>query len=237
MLWGALARSAQAWSGRGGPTAAHQPLPTADGCRGSGYAADVEEVWGCGPKGCIGPGMCGGPMGMCFEAESSHVHPNWNYVGQGRGGYEAVKSFNFVGDGLGSFQREDNVTYHGWRPRRYCIGVFVACILASIACFAIAIVEAPQAVGFGRDVEDIATKAVPKSKLIRVPSYLLPEKCESKCTLPVRTATCKEHVRWATAHVSPGAAVCRKAHDFVLARCPSCADCPLEGTSCDEDAT
>lgn len=55
---------------------------------------------------------CGGPFSGCFEAEGSVTRDYWVYVGEGKGGYDKVETFNYVGQKSGSFEVEE-VTYHG----------------------------------------------------------------------------------------------------------------------------
>mmetsp|Transcript_63698 Transcript_63698/g.136927 ORF Transcript_63698/g.136927 Transcript_63698/m.136927 type:complete len:561 (+) Transcript_63698:104-1786(+) len=71
-------------------------------------------------------GVCGGGQGICCKADDVGDRINWKYVGEGKGGYEAVETFNFVGDGRGNFQADPNA------KARACGGKLTCCAGASV---------------------------------------------------------------------------------------------------------
>lgn len=64
----------------------------------------------------------------------------WVHVGEGRGGYEVVKTYSYVGEGRGNYDKEDGQMSEA--PRKWGAGLFgiVSCTLAcaGVVCFAVA---------------------------------------------------------------------------------------------------
>mmetsp|Transcript_11873 Transcript_11873/g.33839 ORF Transcript_11873/g.33839 Transcript_11873/m.33839 type:complete len:279 (+) Transcript_11873:23-859(+) len=83
--------------------------------------------------GCFGASGCPGADAVCFEAEGAVSAVDWRYVGEGRGGYSKVQSYNFVGQGRGSWNQEEVVTTYGWKLRPFCFGILVAMIVVMAA--------------------------------------------------------------------------------------------------------
>merc|ERR1719330_1262583 len=50
---------------------------------------------------------CRGVASLCFEAEGTVRTTSWQYVGEGRGGYDRVHTYSYVGDGSGAFEKHD----------------------------------------------------------------------------------------------------------------------------------
>jgi len=50
-------------------------------------------------------GVCGGAETMCFEPQGEVKTVNWKYVGEGRGMYSKVQTYNYVGEG-GSYDQQ-----------------------------------------------------------------------------------------------------------------------------------
>lgn len=53
-----------------------------------------------------GQGKFAGAETCCYEAEGTVKITNWQYVGEGRGGYDRVHSYSFVGAGGGDFDKQ-----------------------------------------------------------------------------------------------------------------------------------
>lgn len=62
----------------------------------------------------------GGTRALCFQPEGRNRGTDWAYVGEGRGGYEQVQTYQYVGEGRGTFDKREGVTY-GWQMRGCCI--------------------------------------------------------------------------------------------------------------------
>ncbi|CAE8618386.1 unnamed protein product, partial [Polarella glacialis] len=102
---------------------------------------------------CAGLSHCQGPTSVCFESQKE-VSTRWNYVGEGRGGYQVVHDFSYVGDHLGSFNPEMAVAYSGYRPRLWFV-----CSLAVIAVLAVswAVVMVEKAGGGGGQRDTVSS--------------------------------------------------------------------------------
>lgn len=57
------------------------------------------------------------------DAEANIASTSWKYVGDGRGAFRGVQTYNYVGEGGGNFDREIRTTYYGWKARPCCIVV------------------------------------------------------------------------------------------------------------------
>ncbi|CAK0905695.1 unnamed protein product, partial [Prorocentrum cordatum] len=77
---------------------------------------------------------CGSYSAGWIEPEGTHQRTMWSYVGEGRGGYEQVCSYNFVGDGVGSYAPETVSTPYGAKPgsRAVCLCLTLAVLLGSL---------------------------------------------------------------------------------------------------------
>mmetsp|Transcript_116348 Transcript_116348/g.334094 ORF Transcript_116348/g.334094 Transcript_116348/m.334094 type:complete len:573 (-) Transcript_116348:239-1957(-) len=87
---------------------------------GGGYTTiEADAAGGRGTAAC--QGACGGVEAMCVEPAVDVQAVQWQYVGQGRGKYSTVQSYNFVGEGCGSYEQEVTTTDYGWKIRPLCI--------------------------------------------------------------------------------------------------------------------
>jgi len=80
---------------------------------------------------------------MCFSGPTDAVkQANWNYVGEGRGGYEQMDSYDFVGPGGGNFKKEVVTTHYGWKLRKVCyipIAIAAVLLLGGVASVAVVV--------------------------------------------------------------------------------------------------
>jgi len=84
---------------------------------GGGFACGTEAPIGCS-------GNCGGAELMCFEPAGQVKQVNWKYVGEGKGGYNKVQSYNYVGAG-GSYNQQQVSKNYGNTARNVCKGSLV----------------------------------------------------------------------------------------------------------------
>lgn len=68
-------------------------------------------------------GWCGGPGGICFEAENVQKEVNWSFVGPGNGTWQLEQDYLFVGKGMGGWDVVMTKGFYGWRPKKACIGL------------------------------------------------------------------------------------------------------------------
>jgi len=54
------------------------------------------------------------------------VRTEWQYVGEGKGGFNQVQRFNYVGEGRGRYNKESTTEYHGWRLGKFGTAIAVA---------------------------------------------------------------------------------------------------------------
>lgn len=82
-------------------------------------------------------GWCGGPGGICFEAENVKKEVNWSFVGPGKGTWQLESDYSFVGQGMGAWNMDMTKGFYGWKPKRTCIGLLVgiAAVVAAGTCY------------------------------------------------------------------------------------------------------
>jgi len=76
-------------------------------------------------------GWCGGPGGICFEAENVQKEVRWSFVGPGKGTWQQESDYSFVGKGMGGWDMAMTKGSY-WKPKRSCIGLLVG-ITAAVA--------------------------------------------------------------------------------------------------------
>jgi hypothetical protein len=59
-------------------------------------------------------------------------------MGGGRGSYNTVSQYNYVGPGSGAYEKEEVVTYSGWKLRPGCISALLVVTVAALAVFGVA---------------------------------------------------------------------------------------------------
>lgn len=80
-------------------------------------------------------GPCG--TGTCCQADRSAMQTTWSFVGEGRGAYQQVESFNYIGEGCGSFDKEVVTSHSTSMLRKCCFGMLCCSALAmALASFA-----------------------------------------------------------------------------------------------------
>jgi len=97
------------------------------GCQRSSTSRPVEDSG----RGACGTGACQAPP------------PDWQYVGEGMGGYNLNTNYSFVGPGLGEFDVQEQVSTHGWKFRRGCILVMGALVVAGALGIIVVILATP----------------------------------------------------------------------------------------------
>lgn len=79
---------------------------------------------------------CGLSHEVCCEPEGAVTTTNWRYVGEGRGGYDVVKTYNYVGEGHGTHDAMS--TGCDCSPGfRIALILFALVIIASAFCVAV----------------------------------------------------------------------------------------------------
>lgn len=74
------------------------------------------------------PKCCANLTPVClFEADGAVKSVNWQFVGEGNGGYTKGAAYNYVGEGAGSYVQEEVEEFYGWRLRPCCF-----CVMASL---------------------------------------------------------------------------------------------------------
>mmetsp|Transcript_43332 Transcript_43332/g.85842 ORF Transcript_43332/g.85842 Transcript_43332/m.85842 type:complete len:347 (+) Transcript_43332:94-1134(+) len=76
-------------------------------------------------------GWCGGPGGICFEAEQVQKEVNWSFVGPGKGTWQVVSDYSFVGKGMGGWDVVMTKGFYGWKPKWACIGLLAGLTAAA----------------------------------------------------------------------------------------------------------
>jgi hypothetical protein len=78
-------------------------------------------------------------------------------MGGGRGSYNTVSQYNYVGPGSGAYEKEEVVTYSGWKLRPTCITLLLIGTVVALALFGTAWffgktgqIHFPTLPGFGR---------------------------------------------------------------------------------------
>jgi len=77
-------------------------------------------------------GWCGGPGGICFEAENVQKEVSWSFVGPGKGTWQLESDYSFVGKGMGGWDMVMTKGFYGWKPKWSCIGLLLG-IMAAVA--------------------------------------------------------------------------------------------------------
>lgn len=72
------------------------------------------------------------PPNPCCEPKDTMRATDWSYVGEGRGNYEKVETFNYVGEGSGSYQQRQVEFTRSSQPRSICICLLVSAAVVSL---------------------------------------------------------------------------------------------------------
>jgi len=89
------------------------------------------------PRGLV-PCCAAGSTFEPFEAEEPPTTTmNWQFVGEGKGGYTKSSAYNFVGEGSGSYIQEEVVQHYGWKIKPCCCGLII-CAAVSLALLPLA---------------------------------------------------------------------------------------------------
>eukprot|EP00420_Gonyaulax_spinifera_P033355 CAMPEP_0197876058 /NCGR_PEP_ID=MMETSP1439-20131203/5141_1 /TAXON_ID=66791 /ORGANISM="Gonyaulax spinifera, Strain CCMP409" /LENGTH=408 /DNA_ID=CAMNT_0043495327 /DNA_START=11 /DNA_END=1234 /DNA_ORIENTATION=+ len=88
-------------------------------------------VPGAGGASCVGgPGAACGGFGVCCEPAGAMVtNTGWAYVGEGRGDFAAMPSYNYVGQGVGAYTKEVTTVSYGWKLRPCCVALLLLGLL------------------------------------------------------------------------------------------------------------
>jgi len=128
-------------SGRHMGTGGGITLQSNPGCgNGCGIGSGTADT-GC----CVGgpEASCGGLGSACFEGAGTMVGTSdWNYVGQGRGNYNAG-GYNYVGEGAGSYTKETVAIPYGCRLRPCCLLLLPLVLLPFLASYLLNNTAAP----------------------------------------------------------------------------------------------
>jgi len=65
---------------------------------------------------------------------------DFEYVGEGRGGYVQSPEYDFVGDGVGSYSPQRIITYQSWKFRKACLGCMYCILLGAVVVGLLALV-------------------------------------------------------------------------------------------------
>lgn len=65
------------------------------------------------------PGPCADKECDGWIEKRGAVRTEWQYVGEGKGGFNQVQRFNYVGEGRGRYHKESSTEYHGWRLGKF----------------------------------------------------------------------------------------------------------------------
>merc|ERR1719436_77923 len=84
------------------------------------------------PPGC--EGQCAGVESMCFEPQGSVKQVNWKFVGEGKGGYSKVQTYNFVGTG-GAYEQQQTATNYTKNVKTAGKGLLVLLLVAGMAYY------------------------------------------------------------------------------------------------------
>ncbi|CAK0834231.1 unnamed protein product, partial [Prorocentrum cordatum] len=87
----------------------------------------------------LGPSTCLGAA--CTEPGTAVTTTHWSYVGDGRGAYEKVQTYNFVGEGEGAFEKDQAVEEDAG-PRSPAACCCLCCLSAALAVLMVALVVA-----------------------------------------------------------------------------------------------
>jgi hypothetical protein len=80
------------------------------------------------------------------EALGGGMGKQWQYVGEGRGGFEKKQEYAYVGMGQGSFNREVVTKYYGWRLRNRCFACMLVAPLLALT-YAVVVWIYPDSLG------------------------------------------------------------------------------------------
>lgn len=121
----------------------------------------VQTLTACGGIACGN----GNDIGMCTEPAEVAAEKNWVFVGEGRGGYNKVQTYNYVGEGAGAYQEQEVVNSYGRRIRPICIIVIAIIVIVCAILLALmtgpAFGSAPQEQEENQAVSDAAAAGAP----------------------------------------------------------------------------
>lgn len=111
---------------------------TLSGCvrtRSNGHLEQARAV-GARPGTCAVPDQmaaaCGSVGNLFFEPEGATTSENWQFVGEGKGGYSKIQNYSFVGPGQGTFDQEVTKTGYGGCMKKFCTGMCLLLVLAAV---------------------------------------------------------------------------------------------------------
>lgn len=105
---------------QGQPAGYHMmPAQQQQGQAAGYHVAPTAEARGLTRHAAAGGGGQPSSADLCGVQQESAAR--WQYVGEGRGGYQQAPNYHYVGFGQGNFEKQTVVTHNGWQVRKGCI--------------------------------------------------------------------------------------------------------------------
>jgi len=178
----------------------------------------------------------------------------WVYVGDGRGSFNEVNSYNYIGRGHGGWEQEVKTTPMSFSRAAIFLGVggLVLLILVAVACKAwvdhraqpYAPAQQAAQMGAAQNCQDglqsWATSWTEEKKLWCCASEQkgckpVLQGCATECDYMSKKASCSFRTQWGANHrFKHQAGSCLQAHQMVMEQCPYCveAGCSAQSVSC-----
>mmetsp|Transcript_98035 Transcript_98035/g.227349 ORF Transcript_98035/g.227349 Transcript_98035/m.227349 type:complete len:235 (-) Transcript_98035:241-945(-) len=195
--------------------------------------------------------------GSCLQEDGTKSLV-WKFVGEGRGSFNPLQSYEYVGHGRGTHEKEVVVTPGKFNMQKVCIvAILVPLCLAILGLVIYSVLNAARAAADTGDegvVEEpsVTTEPVNCNDGLEaswsdaqrdfccgnhgigcLAVEVRPQVCQTQCHYLSHTATCAFRTQWGANHrFRASGTPCRDALAMVKGQCSVCAGCNLQDTGC-----
>lgn len=92
------------------------------------------------------PGPCADKECDGWIEKRGAVRTEWQFVGEGKGGFNQVQRFNYVGEGRGRYNKESTTEYHGWRLGKWGTACAVLLTLLGVVLLLVKLIHSRNTV-------------------------------------------------------------------------------------------